>query len=776
MIGTLILATTIIGSSAVKTDLYSGAQQQELALERSWGKELEEPETNVKEYESPIQRVVRLLTEMKDQLEKEAEKDQELYDQMVCWCETNEKEKTKAIADADAKDKDLVAEIEERSARHGVLATEIAQTKKEIGEEQKALEEALGIREKEQGEFMQEEKDAIQALTNLKNAIAVLSRVHGGSLAQMGSALLSSLNSVLHDVSTKHEMMLADHDDVKDKTKKLRAALISLGSVTVSGAEATALRGIKNALDAYGGHEGSIPVRFAAEELEKAAGNAMGGSFMQKGTQPAGAGESYAPASSVIFGILKQMKEDFETSLSQAQKDEVQAQGDYAGLKQTKEEFIAAAKAKLEAMEQEFAENKKANFDAKEDLELTRETRSADVEFLRNLKVVCGDLDHQWEQRSKTRSEEIKAVSEAIAIITEDDNADLLRKTVTFLQIGDVSVRSAAAERMLRSRAAGVLQRLARQPDFDDLLAAWHGRSGSAPALSLDSPKAKLSALAMSVQLDAFTKVKEAMDQMVAELKTEQAEEVKFKEYCVSSLNENEQQTYTKTEEKEDLERKMEQLTTLKERLTKEIEEAKTTIANTELEIKKAGEAREKENAEFQTTIADQRATQTILKKALAKLESFYKKKSLLQHAQMPTPPVHFQPMKKNAGSSPVMGLIEQIIEESVATENEAMQAEQEAQAGYETFVKDSTALIADLNASIVEKTKSHATADEELIQAGTDHASTVSELESLAGAAADLHEECDWVLKNFDIRQKARLQEIEAIQEAKAILSGSMS
>merc|ERR1719375_2003913 len=104
------------------------------------------------------------------------------------------------------------------------------------------------------------------------------------------------------------------------------------------------------------------------------------------------------------------------------------------------------------------------------------------------------------------------------------------------------------------------------------------------------------------------------MDQMVAELKAESAEEVKLKEFCVTEFNENEQTTYTKTEEKEDLERKMEQLTTLKERLTKEIEEAKSTIANTEVEIKKAGEAREQENAEYQTTIAEQRATQTILK------------------------------------------------------------------------------------------------------------------------------------------------------------------
>jgi len=348
----------------------------------------------------------------------------------------------------------------------------------------------------------------------------------------------------------------------------------------------------------------------------------------------------------------------------------------------------------------------------------------------------------------------------------------MLRKTVTLLQIDSVSSQQ-AAEKMLRFRATSVLQKLARQPEFDDLLSAWRGRTMDAMSPSMESPRAKLSTLAMSVQLDAFTKVKEAMDQMVKELKAEQAEEVKLKQYCTEQFNENEQTTYTKTEEKEDLERKIEQLTTLMERLTKEIEEAKATIANTEIEIKKAGESREKENAEFQTVIAEQRATQTILKKALAKLEGFYKKKkALLQEAQ--SPPVHFQPMKKNAGSSPVMGMIEQIIEESVAVESEAMSAEQEAQKSYETFVKDSNDLIDKLTTDIIEKTKGKATADEEKIQAETDHAATVGELESLASYKADLHEECDFVMKNFDIRQKARLQEMEAIQEAKGILSGS--
>jgi len=537
------------------------------------------------------------------------------------------------------------------------------------------------------------------------------------------------------------------------------------------------MNSLKVALDAYGKQDSSIPVKFAAKVLataaakEESAKKTSGGSFFQKSTQPAGAGESYAPASGVIFGILNQMKEDFETALSGSQGDEKTAQKDYAALKSTKEEQIAATKAMLESMQAELAGNKKALFDAKEDLQLTRETRTADVEFLRNLKVTCGDLDHQWEQRSKTRSEEIKAVSEAIAIITEDDNADMLRKTVTLLQIDSVSSEQ-AAEKMLRFRATSVLQKLARQPEFDDLLSAWRGRAMDTSSLSMESPRAKLSTLAMSVQLDAFTKVKEAMDQMVKELKVEQEEEVKLKQYCSTEFNQNEQTTYTKTEEKEDLERKMEQLTTLMERLTKEIEEAKATIANTEIEIKKAGESREKENAEFQTTIAEQRATQTILKKALAKLEGFYKKKALLQQAQ--TPPVHFQPMKKNAGSSPVMGMIEQIIEESVAVESEAMSAEAEAQKDYEKFVKDSNDLINTLSNDITEKTKGKATAEEEHIQAGMDHEATVGELGSLASYKADLHDQCDFVLKNFDIRQKARLQEIEAIQEAKGILSGA--
>merc|ERR1711957_600297 len=49
-----------------------------------------------------------------------------------------------------------------------------------------------------------------------------------------------------------------------------------------------------------------------------------------------------------------------------------------------------------------------------------------------------------------------------------------------------------------------------------------------------------------------------------------------------------------------------------------------------------------------------------------------------------------------------------------------------------------------------------------------------VLELEQLSNYNAELHQSCDFVLKNFDLRQTARDEEVEALRQAKAILSGA--
>merc|ERR1719247_1574791 len=130
------------------------------------------------------------------------------------------------------------------------------------------------------------------------------------------------------------------------------------------------------------------------------------------------------------------MKEDFETKLKASQGEESTSAEDYAGLKEAKDAEIAAMKEKLDELQAEFFANQKALGDAKEDLEITRKQRAADVEFLRNLRLTCQDLDKQWETRSKMRAEELKAITETIAIVTEDDARDLMAQTASLLQEG----------------------------------------------------------------------------------------------------------------------------------------------------------------------------------------------------------------------------------------------------------------------------------------------------------------------------------------------------
>merc|ERR1719225_1389302 len=421
--------------------------------------------------------------------------------------------------------------------------------------------------------------------------------------------------------------------------------------------------------------------------------------------------KSYSSRSNQIYGIMTQMLEEFEAQLSAAQKDEMKAAEDAAAVAKAKKEQIAVAKEKLDDLEGEHSANIKALSDAKEDLGLTREQRSKDVEFLRNLKVTCGDLDTQWERRSATRSAEIVAVSETLAILTEDDNREMLAKTsASFLQ------KTATSTTLRRSTAAAALRRAARAPEFeaDDLLAAWHHRHGAPTLGAVAGPRAQLSVLATAVQLDSFTKVKAMMDEMVANLKKEQQEEVDFKAYCTKELDENEKAAYAKSQQIKDLEGQLEKLAALMAKLAKEIAQAQADVAETKVQIKKASEVREGENAEFQTTIADQRATQTILAKALMRLKDFYKKgigKKVLTLAQQ-TPPVQFNKYKNNAGASPVMGLIEQIIEDSKKVESDTTAAEYQAQADYEKFVNDSNAIIKGLSESISAKKKSYSTSE----------------------------------------------------------------
>ena len=60
----------------------------------------------------PVTKVINLLKDMQEQMEKEQAEDQEVYEKVACWCEMNDKEKSVTIEEAEARITDLTSTSE----------------------------------------------------------------------------------------------------------------------------------------------------------------------------------------------------------------------------------------------------------------------------------------------------------------------------------------------------------------------------------------------------------------------------------------------------------------------------------------------------------------------------------------------------------------------------------------------------------------------------------------------------------------------------------------
>merc|ERR1712176_687002 len=124
---------------------------------------------------------------------------------------------------------------------------------------------------------------------------------------------------------------------------------------------------------------------------------------------------------------------------------------------------------------------------------------------------------------------------------------------------------------------------------------------------------------------------------------------------------------------------------------------------------------------------------------------------------------------KKNQASGGVMSMMQQIIDDAKAMEAETIRSEEDAQKAYEDFVKETNASIEAKSKDIVNKSEVKAKAESELVATKDSKEATMLELEQLSNYNAQLHQSCDFVMKNFELRQTARDEEVEALKQAKA-------
>merc|ERR1719263_785243 len=99
---------------------------------------------------------------------------------------------------------------------------------------------------------------------------------------------------------------------------------------------------------------------------------------------------------------------------------------------------------------------------------------------------------------------------------------------------------------------------------------------------------------------------------------------------------------------------------------------------------------------------------------------------------------------------------------------------EKNAQEEYEQMVTDAAETRAADSKSIEEKEEAKATAEADLVKANDAKAGAEDELMATKEYISNLHGECDWLLNNYGTRKEARAAEVDALKNAKAVLSGA--
>lgn len=629
----------------------------------------------------PVTKVVNLLEGMQSNLEKEAKEDEDTHDKMQCWCKTNGDEKTKSIEEAQTKIKALEARMDELTATSSRLATEIAVAEEEVSNNEKALQSAQALREKQFTEFKSDFKDLTESATSVDKALDAIG-TNKSSFLQTSRGRMASAMTQLKMVLLRHERLL--NDAQRSEVEEL------------------------------------LNPRSESEFLQQAPSSIDG-----------------------VAGVLTGLKDSFEGQLSDLKKQESEDKKAHEGLVKAKTEELQADKKQLEAKKEQKAAADLEKSQSKQDMKDTTAALEADSAVSEEVKAKCAAMDTDYEKRGKLRREEQAAVSQTIQVLTADEARENFGKTFSssFLQVSSQDSR--------QTRTAAVL--------------AASGEKLDASALTT---------LAMSVKLDTFESVKKAIDEMKADLKKQQAAEVKKKDWCVAELQKTKLETQEKSLTEQQKVAELETIQSKTSQLVAEIQSLEDEVAEMNKQTQLAGQNREKENKEFQTVVTEQRQTQLLLQKAMTSLKKFYVKENEAAFIQAKSDDgePEFKDYKEQS-SFGVLSMLQKLIADAKAMEAEATHAETSAQKDYEAFAKTTTAAIKTKLKEKTTKEKEKGAAESSLVEARQAKDALGTKLDELVTLKRHLHDQCDILMKRFDERQSARSDEMESLTQAKAML-----
>merc|ERR1719388_348704 len=335
--------------------------------------------------------------------------------------------------------------------------------------------------------------------------------------------------------------------------------------------------------------------------------------FLDQGSDEESGDKTNSQGAGEILGILKNMKDEMEKDLKEAQEEDASAHNSFNDLKAAKteeaklnEKAVVDKEKRIGAIALELSEGTHALEDAKEELENAEK-------FKATMKEQCASMAEQKAAREKARAEEIKAISEAVNILNDDDALETFSK----------AKGGAFVQRPVRVTYDALLQlsSKAKVVQQHKMLITSQQKMHRAPELVTGTGTAH----GTHENPDAAEKlVTHMIDGMVGVMHDEDVGDEHKKAWCA---NETEVMHGIEAEKKD-----------LIEKTTSEIEEQEDLLATTVAEIKgltekiaeldkmvhETTEDRKAQHQEFVDMFATSATAIRLVSKAITRLEKFY--------------------------------------------------------------------------------------------------------------------------------------------------------
>lgn len=606
-----------------------------------------------------IGKVIKLLEDLKEEIETEGEDEHKTYDKFACFCKDKSDEKSTSVEDGHDTIDQLSADIKEMSAE----------------------------RDDKQGRWDKRKADE-----------------------EKWSAELKEITIAFEKDSTNFQYSKADLDKA---IKSIEGAVKSLKGGKSKGAALLKLRRVVNK---YVGEADALSM--ISDKQQKSLHSAH--ALLETGVDPDD--PEYKFKSQPLIDLLEKLDKDYEEKLETVEKEQEEREEKVKKQKKALTDELAENNERLVELKEDIDDLTEEIAQAREELVEAEEQMKDDKSYLEELTAKCHREATVFDQRASLRAGEVEALTNALDIMKEkvkgwedadieeedDDKKGKGKKGKDFVQTAEhpAAVKQEATARKL---ALSFLQKnapVAAAAALTDVTATKR-TDKAIQMLSKEGQRlhsAALTTLAMNLaRPDPFKKVKAIVQGLIERLLNEAKTEAEHKGFCDEKTGTLVQDRDYRYGDVKKIHAELKILRSKKTKLGNEIRKLKKEIKELQEALDEAQKLRDEEHAENVETLIKAKSARDAVEEALFILKVFYKQagraKVLLQDNGPADKDANFKSQKAYQGNqakaTALLREIEKLKKEFENTISEVTSDEETAAKEHTEFRRTSEADIA---------------------------------------------------------------------------------